>query len=495
MENELANSLRGLDLTTQMNLVLRYLVTQDKKNSIYLLLQRHRRVEQDYYIQRAINRNEAVIELNSVYAAFLEILNEISLDLNLYQILIKEIKNHRKNERSIFDNFSLFNRNKSFEEKHAETTFSSIVKDQETFQSGRYNIVVVGKTGVGKSSLINYLFDNSKVRKTGVGKPVTEKGFHQVDMLLNGIPATLFDSWGLELDNSEKWIESLEKELRNRGIDTPASNWFHTILYCVAASGSRIEDFEIEIIKKFIENRYNVVIVFTKSDLAEQSDIDGLKSSISKEISNLFTYCEVCSEEKQLRHGKTEKFGSNELYSIINQGFWDSITLRLPDRCINILIKIIETWENQQYGFIKKFTGNYNATKVYDEIEKNSRALVEELESRQCSYVISTEIQKTIEMYENFSKILDLSSIKRSNEFRFKDMVVNKHDYATEKVGDVVLTVLTAGLPALFGWFKSNYKNRFDKMVGEFSTNLKKLMLTIRPDIEIILRKMIDRIE
>jgi len=44
----------------------------------------------------------------------------------------------------------------------------------EAFASlGLFNLLVVGKTGVGKSTLVNTMF-GSEVARTGVGEPVTK---------------------------------------------------------------------------------------------------------------------------------------------------------------------------------------------------------------------------------------------------------------------------------------------------------------------------------
>ena len=54
------------------------------------------------------------------------------------------------------------------------------IKKEEEFgqvSEARYNIVVLGQAGAGKSSLINYLFGKN-IRETGTGKPVTLRGFH-----------------------------------------------------------------------------------------------------------------------------------------------------------------------------------------------------------------------------------------------------------------------------------------------------------------------------
>src|SRR5262249_16503783 len=50
----------------------------------------------------------------------------------------------------------------------------------ESAVNARYNVVVLGLTGVGKSSFINYLYGRD-VRKTGYGRPVTTC-FESVDL-------------------------------------------------------------------------------------------------------------------------------------------------------------------------------------------------------------------------------------------------------------------------------------------------------------------------
>nr|WP_252866342.1 GTPase [Wohlfahrtiimonas chitiniclastica] len=61
-----------------------------------------------------------------------------------------------------------------------------------------YNIAIIGQTGVGKSSLINYLFGDN-VAKTGVGKPVTTNGFHEIKHFIKDMPVNIYDSWGWKL--------------------------------------------------------------------------------------------------------------------------------------------------------------------------------------------------------------------------------------------------------------------------------------------------------
>lgn len=60
------------------------------------------------------------------------------------------------------------------------------------------NILILGKTGVGKSSLVNYLYgQNIAIAKSG--KPVTLRGFHKhPSFKYKSLNVTVYDSWGLE---------------------------------------------------------------------------------------------------------------------------------------------------------------------------------------------------------------------------------------------------------------------------------------------------------
>ena len=46
------------------------------------------------------------------------------------------------------------------------------------------NILIAGKSGVGKSSLLNYIF-GEEVAETGAGKPVTAEGLHEYLSLIH----------------------------------------------------------------------------------------------------------------------------------------------------------------------------------------------------------------------------------------------------------------------------------------------------------------------
>jgi GTP-binding protein EngB required for normal cell division len=71
------------------------------------------------------------------------------------------------------------------------------------------NIVITGKTGVGKSTLINAIF-GEELSKEGTGRPVTQK----ISMYTNSdIPVAIYDTVGLELDKDRQ--NSAIAEIKN----------------------------------------------------------------------------------------------------------------------------------------------------------------------------------------------------------------------------------------------------------------------------------------
>jgi len=62
---------------------------------------------------------------------------------------------------------------------------------------GVVNILIAGRTGVGKSTLVNAVFQGN-FATTGQGRPITQ---NTREIKKEGIPLTLFDTRGLELED------------------------------------------------------------------------------------------------------------------------------------------------------------------------------------------------------------------------------------------------------------------------------------------------------
>jgi GTPase SAR1 family protein len=60
----------------------------------------------------------------------------------------------------------------------------------------RVNVVIAGRSGVGKSTLINAVFQGN-VAETGQGRPVTSR---TTEYIKDGLPLAIMDTRGLEMD-------------------------------------------------------------------------------------------------------------------------------------------------------------------------------------------------------------------------------------------------------------------------------------------------------
>lgn len=339
----------------------------------------------------------------------------------------------------------------------------------------RYNVVLMGKTGVGKSTLGNYLFGNNQF-KTGTGKPVTSNGFHSLEFDLKGMPVTVFDSWGIEADKADQWMRELNNELKKRSTAADPTNWFHSVFYCVQASGHRIEDFEIKIIKKFIDEKYKVTVIFTKSDNVNEDELDGLKKVISKEFGNNVKCIEVSSEDKKRRDGSVSKaFGKEELVKNISLNFWNSISIRLPDRCISVMQDEVIKWKNKQLNYIKKEAGYFNGSEITTIINKESKKFFDKISKG--SFVID-EVNKTLKMYNSFNSINHILLNSMSNNFISTIKFENRHWLAYFPTNLLYL--------AIFGRENTEKKliDNIDKVCDEMNSKIEKM----RPD----LKRMID---
>ncbi len=271
-------------------------------------------------------------------------------------------------------------------------------------ENAKYNIVVLGKTGVGKSSLINYLY-GIDVRETGSGKPVTGKDFEKIEIKLNGLPTMIFDSWGIEADNADEWNRILARELNKRDIFSNLKDWFHTVFYCISAGGGRVEDFEIDLINKFIAAKYKVNVIFTKADQSSPEKIEKLKKVLNNKLKTKVKIIAVCNQEKELIGGeKIEAFGKAEVEKAIAEGFWDSIVMRIPKRCTQNLIKKLNDWYSKQQRYIKEEFSFFSQKNVAEKINDEIKDFIEKLDKEIIGRVIFKELKEIIDFYNQISQ-------------------------------------------------------------------------------------------
>jgi septin family protein len=188
-----------------------------------------------------------------------------------------------------------------------------------------YKILIAGRTGVGKSSFINYLFGDD-ICETGAGRPVTEKNIFSKEFFLNGIKLNLYDSSGIEVGRINEWKTMINEEIKKCTNNIDIRNRIHTVFYCISAGSARVEDFELDVLKDMIKKNYPVSIILTKADQATINEIEDITNVIRSTFGNDLNLIPVCSTEKKLFDGNVIKpFGEKEVECLIVEGLKDLI--------------------------------------------------------------------------------------------------------------------------------------------------------------------------
>ncbi|MBO4451161.1 MAG: DUF697 domain-containing protein [Bacteroidaceae bacterium] len=132
--------------------------------------------------------------------------------------------------------------------------------DEAIEKIGQVNIIIAGKTGVGKSTLVNAVFKGN-LAETGVGRPVTQT---MKEYSKEGEPVHIFDTKGFELGNALTIREELKSEIEKRKKLGDMKKQIHLAWFCISNDGKRVEKAEIEFIND-LAKELPVVVVLTKT--------------------------------------------------------------------------------------------------------------------------------------------------------------------------------------------------------------------------------------
>ena len=204
------------------------------------------------------------------------------------------------------------------------------------------NIIVLGHTGAGKSSFINYIIGQDLL-KTGSGKPITQTFDSYTDDKAFGLPVCIYDSKGLEVAQysqmSDEIIQFIQKKCENEDI----YQWIHTIFYCINRRKARLDESEKRFIQRIqLETKRTVHIVLTNCDNSPNDE--AMKKYIYDALGNdIHLYC-VSSVAERTRRGTTNQFGRESVIDGIFEVLWQDI--------LHVMARLTATQFSQHFNMV-----------------------------------------------------------------------------------------------------------------------------------------------
>lgn len=181
----------------------------------------------------------------------------------------------------------------------------------------KINITIMGKTGNGKSTIVNAIA-GTKLADTGKGGRVTQQNtLYNLHIRVDGKEhdLNLYDTVGLEIseETTKKTLSELFdhlQEINNNAADSDIS----LVWFCINDKGSRLEDFEVDLIKKMsCEFEIPFVIVMTQCLERQVGDLEKIVNNKMPEIRTT----RILAEDFKIRGGGViPAYGLHELLSL-----------------------------------------------------------------------------------------------------------------------------------------------------------------------------------
>lgn len=188
------------------------------------------------------------------------------------------------------------------------------------------NIIVAGKTGVGKSTLINAVFRDN-LAETGMGKPVTD---HMRKITKKGVPLSIYDTRGFELG------KEVQAEVKKEVVDTiskglaahDVNEAIHCIWYCINTASNRIEPEEIEWLRELSKDnqitQVPIIVVLTQSFSKKKAQ--EMRKILLDENLDIIQVVPVLAENYEIEDlGVAQAYGLDILIQVMEEALPDEL--------------------------------------------------------------------------------------------------------------------------------------------------------------------------
>lgn len=203
----------------------------------------------------------------------------------------------------------------------------------------RLNIMLVGRAGVGKSTLVNSIF-NEQIAPTGVGAPVTRK---VTPYTRPHMPITVYDTPGIELGTdgteiSDSYLREIKAHLPHE------DERIHFALYCISASTYRFESVEAEVIAA-LARHVKVAMTLTHCLTPDNPDtLEFVDYLATQELPVLNGRCFLTlAQEARVSGIKIPPFGLSELVRAIYEQLPDAERQTFASyQQVSLQLKVVE---------------------------------------------------------------------------------------------------------------------------------------------------------
>ena len=198
-----------------------------------------------------------------------------------------------------------------------EECIKKIEKNPKDYEIKYLTVMLVGKSGVGKSTLINEVLklEGNEKAQIGTGQFVTVKYQEYSSDSLEFLK--LIDTRGIEL-NKNYGADEVKKEasrfIEERKETNDPNKFVQCIWYCI--TGNRFEEVEKNLLTSlrttYGESKIPIILIYTQA--TDKTAIDEMKEYIKK-INIEVNFIEVLAKRKELvqNQGALEPFGIDEL--------------------------------------------------------------------------------------------------------------------------------------------------------------------------------------